>query len=64
MVSLDELIFRRISSPKNMHLLTRLFITDVNRFHVLSFFIITDWEKLFNRPKTLDFFNPPAGGYF
>jgi len=26
--------------------------------------ITTDRVKIFNRPETLDFFNPPAGGYF
>jgi len=35
-------------------------------FHYLivnKYFITTDRVKLFNRPETLDFFNPPAGGY-
>jgi len=30
---------------------------------MLLFFYIIDRVKLFNRPETLGFFNPPAGGY-
>jgi hypothetical protein len=28
-----------------------------------DFGITTDRVKLFNRPETFDFFNPPSGGY-